>query len=789
MHKLFYLLIFLFSISSLFGQESKITISGSIQDISNGESLPGASITIKELANKGTNTNYYGFYSISIPKGTYTIVYSYMGYKNTEIKIELTNNIQQNIELQPNVENLDEVILQSPAAREHLRSTNVGISKISIQDIETVPVLFGEKDIIKTLQLLPGVKPAGEGSSGFYVRGGSADQNMILLDEAPVYNASHLMGFFSVFNSDALKDVQLYKGYIPPKYGGRLSSVLEVQMKDGNTKKFSASGGIGLISSKLTLEGPIVKDKGSFIISGRRTYADLFLKLSQDEDLNDNKLYFYDLNLKGNYRLNDKNRVFISGYFGRDVLGFGDEFGFDWGNLTSTIRFNHIFNDKLFSNTSLIYSDFDYKINIGSADEKIVIAASIQDINFKQDFNYYLNESNKINFGVNVVKHLFAPGEIDSNIDGINNSQVEDKHALESAAYISNTQKISDNITASYGVRYSNFTQFGPGTIFSYNELGEIESEKEYAKNEVVTSYNGLAPRVALSFVLNDNSSLKTSYTKTYQYLHLMSNSNGDNPTDIWLPSSNNVKPQIGHQVALGYFRNLGKNGTYQFSAETYYKKMINTIDFRTGAEITLNPTVEGELLFGKGRAYGLELLIKKQLGKFTGWLGYTLARTEQQFEDINDNNWFPAKQDRTHDISIVGSYKISPRATLSANWVYYTGNAVTFPTGRYELDGNYYNYYTDRNAGRMPDYHRLDIGFTFDSKKYKNWTNPDTGEKERKKKKMESSWNLSIYNAYARENAYSISFEQSEEDPNKNVAVQIALFKIVPSISYIFKF
>ncbi len=779
--KMIYLGVFTFVIvmGSWGLQAQNYTISGTIKDAKNGEILPGASLVINDLPQKGTTSNYYGYYAISLPKGQHELQYDFLGYQSLIKSLDVQKDTLINIQLTEAVSQLEEVQLQSTVAKNHIRSTEVSVAKITAKEIETVPVLFGERDIIKTLQLLPGVKSAGEGSSGFFVRGGGADQNLLLLDEAPVYNASHLLGFFSIFNTDAVKDVKIYKGYMPAKYGGRLASLLDVQMKDGNAKELSASGGIGIISSKLTLEAPIVKEKGSFIISGRRTYADLFLPLSRDTSLHNNRLYFYDLNLKTNYQFDEKNKVYLSGYFGRDVLGFSDDFGFDWGNLTGTLRYNHIFNAKLFSNTSLIYSDFDYKISIGSNQDELFISANIKDYNFKQDFDYYLNDKNQMGFGFNVIKHIFSPGEINTNIEGINNSQLENKYALESSAYVSNQQKITDDITAAYGLRFNNFTQLGPGTIYSYNSYGEIESEGIYNRNEVVTSYNGWAPRASVSWVLNQNNSIKTSYTKTYQYLHLMSNSNGDNPTDVWLPSSNNIKPQIAHQVALGYFKNFGKEDAFQFSTETYYKKMQNSVGFRTGAEITLNPTVEGELIYGKGRAYGLEILLKKQKGKFTGWLGYTLARSEKKFEEVNNNSWFPAKQDRTHDISIVGSYQFSDRAILSANWVYYTGNAITFPTGRYELDGNWFNYYTERNAGRMPDYHRLDIGFILKNKPNTIFNN----------KNFESSWNFSIYNAYARENAYSISFEQSKDDPSKNVAVQTALFKIIPSISYQFKF
>lgn len=770
---------FIILLSSWKIQAQNYTISGTIKDAKNAEVLPGASVIINDLHQKGTTSNYYGYYAITLPEGPHELQYDFLGYQSIIKYLDIQKDTLINIQLNEAVSQLEEVQLQSTIAKNHIRNTEVSVAKITAKEIETVPVLFGERDIIKTLQLLPGVKSAGEGSSGFFVRGGGADQNLLLLDEAPVYNASHLLGFFSIFNTDAVKDVKIYKGYMPAKYGGRLSSLLDVQMKDGNAKELSASGGVGIISSKLTLEAPIVKEKGSFIVSGRRTYADLFLPLARDTSLHNNKLYFYDLNLKTNYQLNDKNKLYLSGYFGRDVLGFSDKFGFDWGNLTGTLRYNHIFNAKLFSNTSLIYSDFDYKISIGSNQDELFITANIKDYNFKQDFDYFLNDKNQMGFGFNVIKHIFSPGEINTNIDGINNSQLESKYALESSAYLSNKQKITDDITAAYGLRFNNFTQLGPGTIYFYNSYGEIESEQIYNSNEVVTSYNGWAPRVSVSWVLNQNNSIKTAYTKTYQYLHLMSNSNGDNPTDVWLPSSNNIKPEIAHQVTLGYFNNFGKEDAFQFSVETYYKKMQNSIDFRTGAEITLNPTVEGELIYGKGRAYGLELLLKKQKGKFTGWLGYTLARSEKKFDEVNNNTWFPARQDRIHDISIVGSYQFSDRAILSANWVYYTGNAITFPTGRYELDGNWFNYYTDRNAGRMPDYHRMDIGFILKNKPKTIFTN----------KNFESSWNFSVYNAYARENAYSISFEPSKDDPSKNVAVQTALFKIIPSISYQFKF
>lgn len=770
---------------SLYAQE-KFTLSGSIKDASDGEDLLGVTIFVKELPGVGTVTNLYGFYSLTLPAGEYTIQYSYVGYKTIEFKANLTENIKHNIELSSGSTDLGVVEISGEREDANIRSNEMSVTKIDIKEIESIPVLFGERDILKTIQLLPGVKSGGEGNAGFFVRGGSADQNLILLDGAPVYNASHLLGFFSVFNSDAIKDLKLYKGGMPSEYGGRLSSVMDIKMKEGNSKRFSATGGIGLISSKLTIEAPIVKDKGSFIISGRRTYADLFLKLSSDQDRRNTTLYFYDLNLKANYQFSDKDRLFISGYFGRDNLGFADRFAFKWGNSTGTIRWNHLYNEKLFSNTSVIFSNYNYLIDIRAAGFKI--NSKIQDITVKQDVDFFWNDKNKLKFGGSVIHHTFDPGRISSNGEAIGNTKIENRYSFESGLYISNEQKINELLSLTYGLRYSNFTQVGPGDIYTYTQSGEVKDTTKYGSLETVQSYNGLEPRLNLNFILNETSSFKASYNRNYQYLHLLSNSSGSNPTDAWMPSSNNIKPEIADQVAVGYFKNF-KDNTYEFSVETYYKKMQNTIDYRTGADISLNATVEGELLYGKGRAYGLELYIKKRKGKFTGWVSYTLSRTERQFDDINDGSWYPAKQDRTHDISIVGMYAITDRLKFSSTFVYYTGNAVTFPTGKYIIDNQTINLYADRNGSRMPAYHRLDVGLTLDGKNYHEIVNPDTGEKERKPKRFQSSWNFSIYNVYARENAYSFTFRENEDDPTKTEVVRLSLFKIIPSITYNFKF
>lgn len=780
-------LILMFS-SVLLKAQNTSTISGTIRSASDGEDLIGVNIAIKEMPTVGASTNTFGFYSLTLKKDTYTIIFSYLGYKTIEKKIDLSKDVKLNISLETNAEVLSEVILSADRSDRNITSTDVGASKISVKDVEIIPVLFGERDIMKIIQLLPGVKPAGEGNAGFYVRGGAADQNLILLDGAPVYNASHLLGFFSVFNSSALKDVKLYKGSIPSKYGGRLSSVMDVKMKDGNSKEYKVNGGIGLIASNLTIEGPIVKDKGSIMISGRRTYADLFLKLSSNENQKNTKLYFYDLNVKANYRISEKNRIFLSGYFGRDVLGIADLVGFDWGNKTATLRWNHIFSNKLFSNTSFIYSDYNYKIEIKGIGDGLDIASKINDLTFKQEFDYFLNSNNTINFGADLIKHTFMPGEFKSSSAELNDFFVENKQSIESAAYVSNEQKIGEKLTLSYGLRFTNFTQIGPGEIITFDKNGMVTDVKKYDKWESVASYNRLAPRFSSTFLLNDEQSIKLSYARTYQFLHMISNSNASSPTDIWLPSSNNIKPSDADQVSFGYFKNFNNN-KWELSSEIYYKKVHNIIDYRTGAQTMFNADVEAELLYGDGRAYGMEFLVKKRTGKLTGWVSYTLSRTENLFEQINDNKWFSAKQDRIHDVSIVASYQFSPRVTLSSTWVYYTGNAVTFPSGKYEINGDIIPYYTERNGYRMPDYHRMDLGLTIKKIRYKYAVNPKTGELEKMKSRFQSNWNYSIYNLYGRENAYSITFQEKEGAPGQMEAEQLSLFRFVPSITYNFSF
>jgi len=770
--KLISLLIMLI-IVSIGSAQQNFTISGHIRCVETGEGLLGSSIYVEELQS-GTITNLYGFYSITLPKGNYSLRYSYIGYVNSTVQIELIENINKDIELQSTAVELEEVVIVSETADKNIKAAEMSVIKITPKEIQVIPVIFGEQDILKTIQLLPGVNSGNEGSSGFYVRGGSADQNLIILDEAPVYSASHLLGFFSVFNSDAIKGLELYKGNAPAEYGGRLSSTLDIQMNEGNSKKFSTSGGIGLLSSRLTLEAPIVKDKSSFIISGRRTYADMFLAFSKDPAKKNTKLYFYDLNVKANYKINDKNRVFLSGYFGRDVFKFSDFFSTDWGNKTGTLRWNHIFGSKLFLNSSLIYSNYNYGIGYTLSDNMIEINSGIRDINIKEDFQYFANPKNSLKFGFNIIYHTFRPGEINSdNEDFFNSTFIDKKHAIESAVYLSHKIDVSSLFKLTYGLRYSNFTSIGPDTVFSYNSNDEITSVETFSSGEVVNMYGVLEPRITMNYIVDEKSSVKLAYARNAQYLHLLSNSSAALPTDLWIPSSKIVKPQIADQIALGYFRNF-RNNMFETSVEVYYKKFQNQIDYQNGAQIILNEKVESQLVFGKGRAYGAELFIKKRTGRLTGWIGYTLSRTERSIEEIDDGSWCPVKHDRAHDVSIVAIYKLNTKWNVSATWIYNTGHAVTFPSGKYEIEGLTIPAYTNRNEYRMPAYHRLDVGATYTRKK---------------RKRFESSWIFSVYNAYARRNAYSIRFRENENDPSKTEAVRLTLFRIIPSITYNFKF
>jgi len=769
-------LVFLLSTFSpfLLSAQARHTVSGTIRDQSSGETLIGASVVILNHPRSAVLSNSYGFYSLIAAAGKYTIVVSFAGYRADTLEVSLDKDVIMAINLSPADAEMQEVVVSANRNNANVTKPLMGVQKLSVNEIKDVPVIFGEKDILKTIQLLPGVQSGGDGSSGFYVRGGSVDQNLILLDEATVYNPTHLLGFFSTFNSDAIKDVTLYKGAIPAEYGGRLASVLDVKMDDGNVKDYGVSGGLGLISSRLNVEGPIEKDDGSFIVSARRTYADLFLKLSKDTNTNRSSLYFYDINAKANYKLGDKDHIYLSGYFGKDNLGLGNTFGLDYGNSTGTFRWNHIFNSRLFSNTSLIYSKYNYNVSVNSGSNDIGITSFVRDYHLKEDLQYFLNSDNKVNFGVEVIQHTTSPGVISaSGTSSFNPLALEQRYSLESAAYVDHDLALSDKVNVNYGLRAGLFTVLGPGSFYTYDSSGNAIDTATYGSGQVVKNYFNLEPRFSMSYRLTDNSSVKFAYTRTVQNLHLLSNSTSSNPTDVWIPSSNNVKPEIADQVSTGYFRNADNNA-YEFSAEVYYRYMQNQIDYKNGAQLIANEYVESQLIYGIGRAYGLELFAKKKVGRMTGWVSYTLSRTERRFGQVNDDSWYPANQDRTHDLSVVGIYKLSKKWTLSGDFVYYTGNAVTWPSGKYEVDGQVAFLYTKRNGYRMPPYNRLDVSATLQGKKTK---------------KFDSNWNFSLYNAYGRENPYSISFQQDPGNPAKTEAVQYALFRWVPSVTYNFKF
>lgn len=765
--------------------QNNFTISGTMRDSKTGESMIGAVVIVKELSGIGVITNGYGFYSLSVNEGKYTFSYRYTGYEQKDTLIDLHKNVKLNIDLEEKVTSLHEVEVASEAANKNVTSPQMSVQKINVKEISSIPVFLGERDILKTIQLLPGIKGITEGNSGFYVRGGGLDQNLILLDEANVYNPAHLLGFFSIFNSDAIKDVTIYKGGIPAEYGGRISSVLDIKMNDGDNKQFKTTGGIGLIASRLTFEGPIVKNKGSFMVSARRTYADLFLKILGPANVKNSQLYFYDLNLKGNYELGSKDRIFLSGYLGRDNFTFNNNsnsnrnFGIDWGNTTLTLRENHLFSSKLFLNSSFIYSNYSNNITLGSGDAQFLITTGIRDFSLKEGFEYFLNPKNTLKFGDEIIFHTYRPGEVTINSasatirPSLLNRTIERKHALENGLYISDEYAISKKINITFGVRYSLFTDLGASTVYSYDAEGKIVDSTIYSTNQPIKTYSGIEPRASVAYIINDLSSVKLSYNHINQYMHLLSNATAETPVDLWIPSSPIVKPQIGDQEAIGYFRNFKQN-TYETSVEIYYKNMQNQIDYKPGADLRFNKTVESQLLFGTGWAYGVEFYVKKKYGKLNGWLGYTYSRTLRKFDGIDNGNPFPARQDVIHDVSIVGMYDYSKKLTFSATWVYYTGSAITFPSGKYSIDGRVYSLITQRNGYRMPAYHRLDAGVTWITKKTA---------------KREASWNFSVYNIYARENAFSISFQQDPNDPNKTQAIQLSLFRFVPAITYNFKF
>jgi hypothetical protein len=755
--------------------QKKYTISGTVRDASTGEVLIGATFIIKQSAQSGTASNSYGFYSISAPAGKDTLLVTYVGYAPAVYAVDMHGNRTINVSLNSKSD-LNEVVINGRARNnENVTSPQMGVEKLDMSQINNVPVLLGERDILKTISLLPGVKAASEGNTGFYVRGGASDQNLILLDEAVVYNASHLFGFFSTFNSDAIKDVSLFKGGMPAQYGGRLSSVLDIKMDEGNNQDYVVQGGLGLISSRLKIEGPIVKNKGSFMISARRTYIDLFLHASSDTTLKGSQLYFYDLNAKANYHFDDKNVLYLSGYFGKDVLGLQNSFGTNWGNATGTLRFNHIFNSRLFSNTSVIYSNYNYAIKSYLPGDNFTALSKINDVDFKEDLQYFLSNAHTLRFGADALHHDIAPGSITStdSSSSFNTKTIERRYGLETSAYLSDEWHVNAKLNLLYGFRLSDMLLFGPGTFSTYDAAGNTISSSTYSSGQVVKGYFNIEPRFSASYSLSDQTSIKASYNRNTQNIHILSNSSSSTPTDLYVMSSNNIKPEIADQVSTGYFRNFDDN-IFEFSTEVYYKWLQNQIDYKDGAQLILNQDVESQLVYGTGRAYGMEFFLKKKYGSFNGWIGYTLSKTERRFDAINDGNYFPATYDRTNDISAVGIYQLSKRWSLSSTFVYGTGNAVTYPNGKYELSGITTYYYSQRNANREPSNNRLDIGATLEGKPHK---------------KYHSSWTFGIYNVYNRHNPYIITFQDSKTNPGTTEAQETSLFGIIPSVTWNFKF
>ncbi|WP_458626183.1 TonB-dependent receptor [Winogradskyella sp. PC D3.3] len=783
------LLLFLCCPLGLHAQDN-FTLSGTVTDNQSNETLIGVNIIIPDQQT-GTVTNEYGFYSITLPSGTYDIQISYLGFKTITETLELNANLTKNYQLEEAAESLDEVVITENLEKLNIKKPQMSVNALSIKTIKNMPVVLGEVDVIKSITLLPGVTNAGEGSSGFNVRGGAADQNLILLDEATIFNSSHLFGFFSVFNPDAIKDLKLYKGGIPAKYGGRVSSVLDIYQKEGNSKSFHMNGGIGLISSRLLAEGPIKKDKGSFLIGGRSSYAHLFLPLF---DI-DNIAYFYDLNTKLSYNINTNNNIYLSGYFGRDVFKISDSFENSFGNSVVNFRWNHLYSDKIFSNLSLIYSDYYYGLQLGFVGFDWV--SGIKNFNLKYDFKHYISNNFKLDYGLNSMYYKFNPGDIsptDEN-SGINPFKLIDKYAFENAVYIDAEHKLSNKFTVSYGARLSMFHRLGQDELnryennnpLTFNEAIGIYEKADpigtdtFSKSDVIESFANLEPRLAMAYQLNDNSSVKASYNRMSQYLHLLSNTSSPTPLDVWTPSGKYIKPQLLDQVAVGYFK-MFNNDMFSLEVESFYKTIKNRIDYIDGADLIANNAIEQVILNGEGRAYGLEILIRKNEGKFTGWLAYTLSKSEQRTPGrtatetgINNGQWYNTPYDKTHDISLTGSYELNKKWSFSSNIIFQTGQPTTFPNGQYQYNDIIIPNYEARNSSRLPSYHRLDLAVNYNP-------NPEST------KKFKGEWVFGIYNVYNRKNAASISFSENR-NTGTNEATRLSIFGIVPSFSYNFKF
>ena len=773
----------------------KYTVSGEVTDAQNGESLIGVNI-FAEGTQVGTSTNAYGFYSLRLDAGQYTIVYQYLGYEVQRKKLNINKDLTIDVDLVEAGQSLDAIEVTTRGVDANVKSVEMSVTEVTTKEIEKVPQLLGEVDVIRTLTLLPGVSTVGEGANGFNVRGGNVDQNLILLDGAPVFNSSHLFGFFSVFNADAVQSFKLYKGGIPATYGGRLSSVLDVRQREGNSKRFSGQGGLGILSSRATIEGPIIKDKMSFLVSGRRSYGDIFTNLSPNENINSSILYFYDFNTKINYRINKNHRVYLSGYFGRDALGIRDFVNFNWGNATATLRWNWTINNRLFSNVTAVYSDYDYTIGSGDVENPgesgfgFSLDSRLRNYKFDQKFTWFASSDYKLDFGYDVTYYDISPGRSRFN-DGttIFETQLQSEYGLEPALFVSAEQKVNTNLTFQYGLRYSTFYNFGARTMQLYDGIPSDENvigTKDFESGEVIASFNGLQgfePRFNVNYSINENNSLKASYNRTRQYIQLVSNTTSPTPVDIWRPAGKYINPATANQVAGGYFRNFNDN-IWEFSAEVFYKYFNDIIDYRDGADLFTNDNIETSLLNGEGRAYGLELLIRKQRGKLQGWIGYTLSRAEiivrgdDPFTSISNGQWYPSNWDRLHDLSVVVSYQLSKKWDVGGSFIYQTGRPVTFPVGRAEVEGGLIAPVNSlRNSNRIPDFHRLDLSANY---------NPSEG----KNKRWESSWSFGLFNVYARRNPFSVFFQNDPQNPQVNQAIRLAIFgTVIPSVTYNFKF
>ncbi len=771
-------------------RQDKLTISGYIKDVANGEGLIGVSVYVKELGT-GAVTNNYGFYAVPVTAGNYNVVITYVGYQKQTKSVTLTDqNLRLDVELAEEGKQLQEVVVSAAREDDNVKNIEMSVNRIDVKTLQRIPALLGEVDVVRSIQLLPGVSTVGEGATGFNVRGGSIDQNLVLLDEAPIYNSSHLFGFFSVFNPDAVKDVKLVKGGIPALYGGRISSILDVRLKEGNAKKPELNGGIGLIFSRLSYERPLFKGKGSFIVAGRRSYADVLAQPFLRGDLKGSQFYFYDLTAKANYRINNKNTVFLSGYFGRDV--FGADFGFNWGNTTVSGRWNHVFSDKLFLNTTGYYSNYDYSLDSDlkrkpeNSGDFFRTNSRIVDYSIKPDFTLFLGKST-ITFGGQSILHDFQPGTATAASAGsVRTFGLESKFGLENALYIGNEQQVSPKLQLQYGLRYSLYNYIGPGQAYDFatdvvpGQRRLPTATRNYKSGENIKTYGNLEPRFAAKYELNASSSLKLSYNRLAQYIHLVSNTTASTPLDVWTPSTNNIKPQIADQIAGGYFRNFGPGGNeFEASAELYYKRLQNQIDYIDGASLILNKFLEGDLLSGQGRTYGAEFYLKRNRGVVNGWISYTLARTERQVAGINNGDWFAARFDRRHNLTTVLLID-PPRASrwnFSATFTLASGTPATFPTNRFQFEDYTPPIVGGRNNYRIPAYHRLDLAATLQGRK-------------RAGKRKDDNWVFSVYNVYARKNPFSVFFQPNADNPRLTQAVRYSVFAtVIPSITYNFKF